>query len=185
MNVLAPLAVLAAQEPAKFEADRPWLPESAEIIWGTIAFLIIAYVIWRFGRKPISAAMRARTDRIAKEISTAATSRASAETELSSIRTSLSDLDAERARISADANATAERMRAEGMARNDAEVTDLEARAAADIEALRTRAASELQHTVGQWSAEAAERIVASVLDDAARARLAEDFIATVGAGHG
>ena len=73
-------------------------------------------------------------------------------------------------------------MRVEGIARNDAEVAELEARADADIATLRGRASGELQAQVAAWAAEATERIVVASLDNATTQRLIEDYIAKVGA---
>ena len=182
MNVLANYALFAAESSTEFEAPNKWFPESAEIIWGTIAFVIIVALMWKLAAKPIAGAMRSRTDRIGNEIDAAAKARADAEAEVAQIRQSLADVETERARILAEAAETAERLRVEGVARNDAEVVDLEARADADIEALRNRAASELQGQVAIWAGEATERIIVAQLDDATLQRLIEDYIAKVGA---
>jgi F-type H+-transporting ATPase subunit b len=175
------ILVLAQEETTEFHAPNTWLPEAAEILWGTLAFVIIAVLLWKLAAKPIGKAMRSRTDRIANTIDSAAKAKTDAEAEATRIRRNLTDIDAERARIAADAAETAERMRVEGLARNDAEVMDLEARAASDLDTLKTRAASELQEQVARWSADATERIVVSQLDDAAIERLTEDYIAKVG----
>ncbi len=98
------------------------------------------------------------------------------------VRQNLADVEQERARILAEAVDAADRIRIEGVARNDVEVTELETRAEADIEALRARAGTELQAQVATWVGEATNRIVTSQLDDATLERLVEDFIAKVGA---
>ena len=77
MNVIARLAVLAADD-TEFQAESKWWPEGSELLWGTISFLIIAFVLYRFGWPAIKKGMQALTDRIAKEIDTAARSRAGA-----------------------------------------------------------------------------------------------------------
>jgi F-type H+-transporting ATPase subunit b len=182
MNVVATLTLFAQETTTEFHAENKWFPESAEIIWGTIAFVIIVALLWKLAAKPIGASMRGRTDRIAKEIDTAATARADAEADVAQIRQSLADVETERARILAEAAETAERLRLEGVARNDAEVLELEARAETDIQALRSRAGSELQAQVAAWAGEATEQIIVAQLDDATLQRLVEDYIAKVGA---
>ena len=139
-------------------------------------------LLWKVAAKPIMKAMHGRTDRIANEIEGAAQARASAEAEVAQIRQSLADVETERARILAEAAETAERLRIEGLARNDAEVAELEARAEADIQSLRGRAGSELQAQVASWAGEATERIITAKLDEATLQRLIEDYIAKVGA---
>jgi F0F1-type ATP synthase membrane subunit b/b' len=91
-------------------------------------------------------------------------------------------VDTERARILAEAEDTAARMRDEGIARNDTEVAELEARADADIATLQGRASGELQAQVATWAGEATERIVIANLDEATLQRLVDDYIAKVGA---
>jgi F-type H+-transporting ATPase subunit b len=182
MNVFASLALFAAEEGTEFHAENTWFPESSEILWGTIAFLIILALLIKVAAKPIAKSLRDRTARIAKEIDDAATARADAEAEVARVRQNLADVDQERARIMATAAETAQRMRVEGIARNDTEVADLEARAEADIATIRSRAAGELQAQVAAWASEATEAVVAASLDDATLQRLAEDYIAKVGA---
>ena len=182
MGVLARVALFAAESGTEFHAENTWLPENSEIIWGSLAFFIVLALLIKVAAKPIAASLKARTARIAKEIEDAATARADAEAEVIRVRQSLADVDTERARILATAAETGERMRVEGIARNDAEVAELEARADADIETLRSRASGELQAQVAAWSAEATERIVLASLDNATTQRLIEDYIAKVGA---
>jgi F-type H+-transporting ATPase subunit b len=183
MNVLAAIAVFAQEDHGtEFEAPNKWLPEAAEVLWGTIAFVVIVVLLWKFAYPPIAKAMRGRTQRIADDLENAEQARVDAEAEVARIRRNLDDVDAERARIVGEANETAQRLRVDGVIRNDAEVADLEARAGADIGALRIRATSELQRQVATWSGDATERIVLSQLDDETVERLVEDAIAKIGA---
>jgi F-type H+-transporting ATPase subunit b len=182
MSILASVALFAAEEHTEFQAENSWLPETSEIIWGSLAFFIVLAILIKFAAKPIAKSLRGRTEKIANEIDAAARARSDAQAEIARVRQNLADVDAERTRILATATETAERMRVEGIARNDAEVADLEARADADIETLRGRATTELQAQVAAWSSEATERIVLASLDDATTQRLIEDYIAKVGA---
>jgi F-type H+-transporting ATPase subunit b len=171
-------AVLAAE----FEAHHWWLPETKEIIWGGLAFLIVLALLIKFAGPAIKSAMRERTNRIQEQLERSANAKLEAETEATQLRSDLADLDARRAQILEDARVQAAKLREEGAARNDAEMVELEARAQADIESARGRALSELQHQVGTWASETAERYVAQRVDDALRNELVEDFIAKVGA---
>ncbi len=183
MSILASLAVFGQEhENGTFEAPNKWLPENAEILWGTIAFVIIVVLLWKLAYKPIAAMMHGRTQRIADELEGAAKAHTDAEAEVAEVRRDLADVDVERSRILAEATETAHRLRVDGIIRNDAEVADLEARATADVATLRTRATGELQSQVARWSGEATERIVLAQLDDATLERLVEDTIAKIGA---
>ncbi len=71
---------------------------------------------------------------------------------------------------------------ADGRARLDAEVAELEAKADADIVLLGSRTVDEMRAEIARLSALAAERLVEDSLDDATQQRLIEEFIAEVGA---
>ncbi len=172
--------MLAAE--GEFQAHHSWLPETQEIIWGSLAFLIVLVILIKYAGPAVRKGMAARSDRIAKEMDDATRARADAERRAAEIRAAKGDIAAERARIEAEADATAERVLTEGRARLEAEVAELEARADAEIAGAGGRLASELQSQVATMSLTAAERVVAAQLDAATQAELVERFIARVGA---
>jgi F-type H+-transporting ATPase subunit b len=172
-------AVLAAEE---FQAHHWWWPETKEIIWGGLAFLIVAIGLWKYALPPMKQAMRDRRARIQEQLDKSATAKADAEADAAELTTALADLDSRKAQILADARAQADQLVEDGKVRNDEEMAELEARARADIASARSRGESELQHQVGAMAAEAAERFVSQTIDDELRSRLVDDFIAKVGA---
>jgi F-type H+-transporting ATPase subunit b len=178
VNVLSLL--VAAEDPTQ---THHWLwPETAEIIYGGIAIVLIYVALWKFALPPMKKALAARTARIQKQLDDSAADTAAAEAEASRIKASLRDLAADKARILETARADAERMKLEGAARNDAEVAELETRAEADIASAASRLESEIAAQVAVLSGEAADRIVADRLDNATKKELVEQFIANVGA---
>src|SRR4051812_9097103 len=46
------------------KAPSPILPQTNEIIWGALSFLILLFLMWKFAVPSIKKAMEARTDRI-------------------------------------------------------------------------------------------------------------------------
>jgi len=173
------LSILAAEE---FQAHHFWWPETKEIIWGGLAFLVVLAGLIKFALPPMKAGLRERSNRIQEQLDRSANAKAEAEAEAAQLRSDLADLDSRKAQILDDARVQAAKLREEGAARNDVEMAELEARAEVDIRAARGRSASELQHQVGAWASEAAERYVAQRLDDGLRNELVEDFISKVGA---
>jgi F-type H+-transporting ATPase subunit b len=173
------------EEHQEFEAHNPWLPETSEIIWGGLAFLIVMAIMYKFAWPAIKKSMAARTDRIAKDLSDASSARADAERRAAEIRAAKGDIEAERARQLAEADAAAERVLVEGRARLEAEVAELEARVAAEIVGATDRIASELQAEVAGLAMAAAERVVIGELNASTQAELVERYIATVGASNG
>ncbi len=158
------------------------LPENAEIIYGGLAALIVFYLLYRFGKKPVVEGMKGRTARIQQELDESTQVKADAEAEAARIRQALGDIQAERRRLLAEADAQAEALLTDGRSRLEAEVADLGAKADADIEASAGRASDELRNEIARLAARAADRVVEESLDPATQQRLIEDFIARVGA---
>jgi F-type H+-transporting ATPase subunit b len=161
----------------------PIWPEQAELIYGTLASLIIFGVIWYFAKGPVKKAMADRTQGIQDELDESAAAKAEAEAEAANIRQAAGDIDAERQRLFAEADAQAEALLADGRARLEDEVAELERRADADIEAASGRAADELRSEISSLAAAATDRVLAGgILDDAAQQDLVEQYIQKVGA---
>ena len=160
----------------------PIWPEQAELIYGTIASLIIFFLLWKFAGPQIAKAMRTRTAKVQKELDDSAADKASATAEAAQIRQAKGDIAAERQRIMADAEAQATAVLDDGRARIETEVADLEAKSAADIAAARNRVGDELRAEIARLSVAAVDQVVTGTLDDATQQRLIEDFISRVGA---
>lgn len=158
------------------------LPETAEIIWGGLASLIIFAALWKFAGPAIKKGMAARTERIQKELDAAAADKQSAATEAAQIRQAKGDIAAERARILADADAQAAAVLEDGRSRLRQELADIEAKALADIAAAQSRTGDELRAEIARLSVAAVDHVVSGTLDDATQQQLIENFIARVGA---
>ena len=173
------LSVLATEG---FTTHHWFLPETKEIVYGGPAALIIFFLLYKLGGPAAKKALAARTERIGNEIDSARTARATAEADASRIRSALGDINSERSRILAEADAQAATLLAEGRARVDAEMADLEAKALADIATASSRAGDELRAEISRLSSIAVENVVARVVDDRVRQDLVESFISNVGA---
>jgi F-type H+-transporting ATPase subunit b len=160
-----------------------WLfPEGAEILYGGLASLIVFAALYKFGWPAMKKGLAARTERIQKELDAAAADKASAAAEATSIRQAKGDINAERARMLAEADAQAAAMLEDGRARLVSELAELEAKAAADIAAARGRTGDELRSEIARLSTAAVDHVVTGSLDDATHQELIETFIRRVGA---
>lgn len=166
-----------------YETHHWLLPETAEIIYGGIASVLVFFVLGKFALPMMKKSLSDRTARIQADIDNAKNVRETAEAEASRIRTALGDINSERARILAEADAQAATIVSEGRARIDAEMADVEAKALADIATAAGRAGDELKAEISRLSAIAVEQVVARVVDDRVRQDLVENFISNVGAG--
>jgi F-type H+-transporting ATPase subunit b len=157
------------------------LPETAEIIYGGIAALIIFAALYKFALPAAKKALAARTERIQKELDNASGTRAAAEAEAANIRKAVGDIASERARLLAEADQQAATLLSEGRARITAEVADLESKADADIAASRSRSSDELRAQIAQIASVAAQNAVSATLNDGTKQELIEGFISSVG----
>ncbi len=178
MNVLA---VVARVEDPNLSKNK-WLPGNAELIYGTLAFAVVAFLLVKFAGPAIAKGMAARTDRIAKELVQASNATQQSENQAATIRADKGDIEAERARLLGDADATAARMLVEGRERIAAEVVQLDAKADAEIGAAGGRVNAELSAEIARHAAGAAERAVIASLDHSTQVELIEKFIQEVGA---
>jgi F-type H+-transporting ATPase subunit b len=159
------------------------LPETVEIFAGGLASLIVFGLLYWKGWPAIKKAMDARTERIQKELDSAAADRAAAAAEASNIRQAKGDIAAERARLLGEAETQAAAVLADGRARLTQELAELEAKAMSDIAASQGRVGDELRAEIARLSVAAVDHVVSGSLDDATQQQLIEDFIARVGVG--
>jgi F-type H+-transporting ATPase subunit b len=178
------LMILAAEggEPIDGARSEHWLwPADAELIYGTIASLLIFAALFKFAGPAVKKAMAARTERIQAELDESAAAKATAEAEAAEIRRAAGDIESERQRLLAEADEQAAALLAEGRARLEQEVADLDA----DIAVAAARANDELRAEISRLASAATDRVLASgVLDDQTQQALIENFIAKVGASH-
>jgi F-type H+-transporting ATPase subunit b len=175
-------AVFAAKDidPAR---SIHWLwPADAELIYGSLASIIIFAAIWKFAGPAIKAAMADRTARIQTELDDSASAKAEAEAEAAQIRQAAGDIDAERQRLFAEADVQAEQLLIDGRARLEDEIAELQARADADIETAAGRAGEELRAEISRLAAGATDQLLDGGLDAATQQDLIEGFISKVGA---
>jgi F-type H+-transporting ATPase subunit b len=171
--------LIAAEDPSQ---THHWLlPETAEIIYGGIASLIIFAALYKFAMPAAKKGLAARTERIQKDLDNASNTRSAAEAEAANIRKAVGDIASERARVLAEADQQAATLLAEGRARIAAEVADIEAKAEADIAASRSRSSDELRAQIAQIASVAAQNAVAATLNDGTQQELIEGFISSVG----
>ena len=171
--------LIAAEDPSQ---THHWLlPETAEIIYGGIASLIIFAALYKFAMPAAKKGLAARTERIQKDLDNASNTRSAAEAEAANIRKAVGDIASERARVLAEADQQAATLLAEGRARIAAEVADIEAKAEADIAASRSRSSDELRAQIAQIASVAAQNAVAATLNVGTQHELIEGFISSVG----
>ena len=163
------------------KASNPILPVWNEIIWGGAAFAILFIVMAKFAYPAIQKVMDARSEKIQSDLDAADSARSDAESLRGEYDAKLAEAQAEAARIIEAARSDAEQVRQDRIAAIEPEIAEKRAQAEADIEAAKDRALTDLRAQVTSLAVGAAEQVVRSSLDEAAHARLVDDYIESVG----
>jgi len=157
------------------------VPATAELLWGSIAFLIVLGVLVKFAFPTLKKTMADRTEKIRSDLDGAATAKASAEEELATYRSQLANSRNEGQQLIETARADAERVRADIIARAETEAAEIKARATEDIKLATERAQADLQSSVKDLSIELAEKVVERNLDPETQRALIDSYISQVG----
>jgi F-type H+-transporting ATPase subunit b len=158
-------------------------PEGYELVFGSIATVLIFALLWWKAGPFVKKAMAARTARIQGELDSATSALAGAEVESAQIRRALGDIAAERSRILAEADVQAEALVVDGRARLEVEIAEMYTKADADIAAVMSRGSDEMRADIARLASAAADRVVERTIDAETQQRLVEEFISRVGAG--
>ena len=164
------------------EAPSPIIPETKEIVWGSISFVVLFVLMRKFAYPAIKQGMEARTEKIRNNLDEADRVRAEAESILEEYKRQLADAKNESGRIIEEARQTADQLRRDLMQRAEAEVADLRQRTRDDIAAAQQRATADLQARVGALAIDLAEKVVERNLDRDTNLALIDSYINQVGA---
>jgi F-type H+-transporting ATPase subunit b len=163
------------------EAPNPILPETNEIIWGSIAFLVLLGLMWKFALPQVRNMMETREEKIRSDLERAETAKSESEQVLEQYRAQLADARNEATRILEEARQAADQMRRDLVARAESDAADIRARAQQDVQLTTERAMADLQRRVADLSIDLAEVIVKRNLDRDTQLQLIENYINEVG----
>ena len=175
------IAILAAEK-----TKNPLIPALNELVWGTVAFVLLLVVLWRsgvFGR--ITKALEDRAERIQGNIEKAEQAREEAERLLGEYRKRLDQARAEARTIIDEAKDVAEQLRRDLQQKAQEESNRIIEAARAEIGAERERARRELRQEVGILAVRVAERVVEAELDEERQLALVDSYIDELAASHG
>jgi F-type H+-transporting ATPase subunit b len=175
------LAYLLAQEAAEGETRNPILPAWNELIWGTIAFLILLFLMYRTVFPSINKAFKDRRANIEGKLEQAERDREEAEQLLEQYRRRLRDAEDETQRILEEARSNAERVRRDLLAKAEGDAGRELDRARQAIRAERDQAIRQLRNEVGTLAVELATRVVGDSLDRERQLRLVDEYIEELG----
>ncbi|MET0478611.1 MAG: F0F1 ATP synthase subunit B [Actinomycetota bacterium] len=175
------LAYLLAQEAAQEESRNPIFPATNELVWGTIAFLLLLFLMYRTVFPSINKAYKDRRANIEGKLEQAEREREEAEQLLEHYRRRLRDAEDETQRILEEARSNAERVRRDLLAKAETDAGRELDRARQAIRAERDQAIRQLRNEVGTLAVELATRVVGDSLDRERQLRLVDEYIDELG----
>ena len=170
------LFVLAAEE-----AEGPaalLLPAQEELIAGIVAFAILYFFVWKWVWPALTKTLEGRQVAITDQLQQAESARVEAEKLLGDYQVQLAVDKAEANRIMDEARDSAEEMRADLVAKAQAEADQIRAKAREDARNELSRALTEARSHVGEISMDLAGKIVGQTLDPKAHQELIDRFLA-------
>lgn len=153
------------------------LPDWAELIWGSVAFLLLLAFMYKFVFPKANQVLDDRSAAIQGKMEEADAKLVEAEEARRNFDAQIADARGEANTIIEEAKSTAESLRRDIVAKAEAEAAAIVERAQADINAERDRALQELRTQVGAMSVEIASRIVERELDPSTHQTLVDDYI--------
>jgi F-type H+-transporting ATPase subunit b len=168
------------------EEHNPILPEADELIFGSLAFLLVFVVLARYAFPRLNKGLKDREDKIRGDLERAEEARTEAESSLRRYEQQLQEARAEAGQIIEESRRTADQMRRDLLAKAEDESRQIVAKAQEEIRAERDRAMQELRRTLAEASVDLASRVVGESLDRDRQIRLVDEYIDEVaGMGNG
>jgi F-type H+-transporting ATPase subunit b len=171
--VLGSLATLAE--------NNPILPATNELIWGSLAFLILFALLAKLVFPRIEEALKNRTNKIQGDLEQAEHDRTDAAKTLADYRAQLAAAREESTRIMEEARKNAEQVRKDLLAKAQEDANRVVSRAQEEIQAERNRAIADIRGQAAGLALDLAGRVIGESMDDDRHRRLIERYIEEVG----
>jgi F-type H+-transporting ATPase subunit b len=176
--IFAQTLLIAAEEAEESGGLEILLPPRNELIAGIIAFAVVFFFIRRYAVPAINRMLEQRQAAVAGQIQDAEKAKAEAESLLADYRGQLAEARAEGNKIIEEARQSAEQMRADIVAKAEADAEQIRARAREEASNEMARALTEVKSQVGDISVDLAGRIVGESLDAKAHQALIDRYLA-------
>lgn len=158
-------------------APSPVFPEINEIVWGTLAFAIVAGGLIKFGFPSIKKGLQAREDKIREDLESAETAKQEALAKSKDYDDKLKDARAQATRIIDEAKEQAGVVKAELVSKAEEEAATIRAKAHNDAEQIASRALDDIKGQVAELSIDLAEKVVKNSLDKKVQLDLVNSYI--------
>jgi F-type H+-transporting ATPase subunit b len=161
------------------ESNSILLPSLPDLVWGTIAFVVVLVVVWRLVLPNVTRALDARADAIEGGLKKAEEAQAGAQKALEQYNAQLAEARAEAGQIRDQAREDAKKIRAELVEQAQADAARIVANAQTQIEAERSSALTSLRTEVGSLALGLASSVIGeSLTDDTRSTAIVDRFLA-------
>lgn len=174
LNPFASVVLAAESEPSGIDL---LLPVRDELIAGVIAFTIVFLVAWKFAAPAFKQTLEARQQAITGQIQEAETIKTEAAALLDDYKAQLADARNEAGRIIDEARQSGEAVKADIIAKANAEAESIKEKARSEADAEKGRALQEARSDVATLSLDLAEKVVGNSLDRNAQSALIESYL--------
>jgi F-type H+-transporting ATPase subunit b len=172
-------SLAAAETAAEGSEHSILLPETSDLVWGTVAFIVVLIAIVKLVVPNITKALDARHDAIEGGILRAEKAQAEAESTKGEFEALLAEARTEAGKIREQARADGMRILAELKEQAQGEAARIAAAAQATIEVERQNALNSLKSEVGTLALSLASGVIgASLEDDKRSAAIVDQFLA-------
>ncbi|HJQ75725.1 MAG TPA: F0F1 ATP synthase subunit B [Acidimicrobiia bacterium] len=179
MHGLTAMAILAVEEGGEGAGGLSLvLPHRDELIAGIIAFAIVFFFVWKWALPAVNRSLEQRQSAIAGQIAEAEKAKAEAESLLGDYRSQMNEAKAEGNRIIEEARHQGEQVKADILARAEAEGEQIREKARTEAAREMERALAEARSRVGDISVDLAGKIVGESLDEEAHRALIDRYLA-------
>ena len=174
------LVILAASEGGEEggSAAELLLPAWPELVAGIIAFAIVFFFVWKWVWPNLNKTMETRQAAIAGQITEAEKAKEEAESLRKDYQEQLASSRGEGNRIVEEARQQAEQMRADILAKAEADAEQIRQKAREDAAGEKSRALADAKAQVGDISVDLASKIVGESLDQEAHKALIDRYLA-------
>ena len=170
---LALIPVVLADAPTPFLLQ----PNAGLVLFTTIVFLIVLWILGKYAWKPILGTLEERERSIEDSMTRAERALAEAKQIQADNAKARREAEQEAQRIMREARETAEQLRAEEIDKTRSQIRHMQEQAQAEIEREKQGALETLRAEVADLAIQAAEKILAENLDAQRQRRLVNDFI--------
>nr|WP_199742796.1 F0F1 ATP synthase subunit B [Nocardia stercoris] len=158
---------------------NPLIPESYDLVWSAVCFVIIAAVFYKYVIPRLTQVLNERSEKIEGGIANAEAAQAEAQETLQQYQQQLADARLEAARIREEARTQGQQILAQLRSEAQAEADRIVAAGHTQLEAQRQQIVTELRSQVGRTAVDLAEKIIGqSVSDQAKQAASIDRFLA-------